>query len=71
MGRAANFCGADGLEICEPLTFKGREGSGHPGGRNAYSGTDTAKDWRKFAESYRLWWPSTIPTPRLTVGAAV
>jgi hypothetical protein len=55
MGRAANFCGADGLEICEPLTFKGREGSGHPGGRNAYLGTDTAKDWRKFAESYRLW----------------
>jgi hypothetical protein len=55
MGRAANFCGADGLEICEPLTFKGREGSGHPGGRNAYLGTDSAKDWRKFAESYRLW----------------
>ncbi|HEY2008149.1 MAG TPA: hypothetical protein VGH23_04115 [Rhizomicrobium sp.] len=55
MGRAANFCGADGLEICEPLTFKGREGSGHPGGRNAYLGADTAKDWRKFAESYRLW----------------
>jgi hypothetical protein len=55
MGRAANFCGADGLEICEPLTFKGREGSGHPGGRNAYLGADATKDWRKFAESYRLW----------------
>ncbi|HVW72257.1 MAG TPA: hypothetical protein VHC39_01350 [Rhizomicrobium sp.] len=55
IGRAANFCGADGLEICEPLTFKGREGSGHPGGRNAYLDADTAKDWRKFAESYRLW----------------
>ena len=55
MGRAANFCGADGLEICEPLTFKGREGSGHPGGRNAYAGADAAKDWRKYAESYRLW----------------
>jgi hypothetical protein len=55
VGSAANFCGADGLEICEPLTFKGREGSGHPGGRNAYLGADTAKDWRKFAESYRLW----------------
>ncbi|HVW75601.1 MAG TPA: hypothetical protein VHC39_18325, partial [Rhizomicrobium sp.] len=55
LGRAANFCGADGLEICEPLTFKGREGSGHPGGRNAYLGADSARDWRKFAESYRLW----------------
>ncbi len=55
LGRAANFCGASGVEICEPLTFKGREGSGHPGGRNAYLGADEAKDWRKFAESYRLW----------------
>ncbi|HWX90749.1 MAG TPA: hypothetical protein VNY75_10610 [Rhizomicrobium sp.] len=55
LGRSAHFCGAAGLEICEPLTFKGREGSGHPGGRNAYVGADEAKDWRKFAESYRLW----------------
>ena len=55
LGRSANFCGAAGLEICEPLTFKGREGSGHPGGRNAYAGADDAPDWRKFAESYRLW----------------
>ena len=36
-GRAANFCGAAGMELCEPLTFKGREGSGHAGGRNAYA----------------------------------
>ncbi|HXE09408.1 MAG TPA: hypothetical protein VN612_16005 [Acidobacteriaceae bacterium] len=36
-GRAANFCGASGLEIMEPLFFKGREGSGHPGGRDAYA----------------------------------
>jgi hypothetical protein len=50
-GRTSNFCGAAGLEICESLTFKGREGSGHPGGRNAYAdkaleqngGRDTAK----------------------------
>jgi hypothetical protein len=55
LSRSAHFCGAAGLEICEPLTFKGREGSGHSGGRNAYAGADEAKDWRKFAESYRLW----------------
>ncbi len=55
LGRSANFCGAAGLEICEPLTFKGREGSGHAGGRNAYLGADEDRDWRKFAESYRLW----------------
>jgi hypothetical protein len=41
-GRAANFCGAAGMELCEPLTFKGREGSGHPGGRNAYADASLA-----------------------------
>ncbi len=30
-GRTASFCGAAGLELMEPLTFKGREGSGQPG----------------------------------------
>ena len=57
-GRAAHFCGAAGMELCEPLTFKGREGSGHPGGRDAYvdsalEGTD--RDTRKFAITYLLW----------------
>jgi hypothetical protein len=57
-GRTAHFCNAAGFELMEPLTFKGREGSGHPGGRCAYAdktldpGID---DWRKFAVSYRLW----------------
>jgi hypothetical protein len=36
-GRSANFCGAAGMEIMEPLFFKGREGSGHPGGRDSYA----------------------------------
>ena len=27
-GRASSFCGSDGIEICEPLSFKGRKGSG-------------------------------------------
>lgn len=57
-GRTANFCGAAGLEICEPLTFKGREGLGHPGGRCAYA-DQTLKpvggDADKFAYSYRVW----------------
>jgi hypothetical protein len=57
-GRAAHFCGAAGMELCEPLTFKGREGSGHPGGRNAY--TDKVlgafhPDTEKFAITYRVW----------------
>jgi hypothetical protein len=57
-GRAANFCGAAGMELCEPLTFKGREGSGHPGGRNSYSDTTLAnfnRDTSKFAITYMLW----------------
>ena len=57
-GRAANFCGAAGMELCEPLTFKGREGSGHPGGRDAYSDATLAApdlDTAKFAVTYMLW----------------
>jgi hypothetical protein len=57
-GRTSNFCGAVGLEICEPLTFKGREGSGHPGGRCAYKKAalnPTGGDWEKFEYTYRLW----------------
>jgi hypothetical protein len=57
-GRAANFCGAAGMELCEPLTFKGREGSGHPGGRNAYADPSLAPaslDSTKFTLTYMLW----------------
>ena len=57
-GRTANFCGAAGLEICEPLTFKGREGSGHPGGRCAYADqtlNPVGGDANKFAYTYRVW----------------
>jgi hypothetical protein len=57
-GRASHFCGAAGIDICEPLTFKGREGSGQAGGRCAYvDATLDAKDagWTKFEYTYRLW----------------
>jgi hypothetical protein len=57
-GRAANFCGAAGMELCEPLTFKGREGSGHPGGRDAYVDSSLGSaslDTAKFALTYKLW----------------
>ena len=55
--RTAHFCGAAGLEICEPLTFKGREGSGHAGGRCAYldKSLEPEQDWQKFTYTYRLW----------------
>jgi len=55
-GRSANFCGAAGMEIMEPLFFKGREGSGHPGGRDAYVDESLdALDSAKFNLTYITW----------------
>jgi hypothetical protein len=56
-GRTAHFCGAVGLDLMEPLTFKGREGSGKPGGRCAYIDTalNPRYDWQKFELYYRVW----------------
>lgn len=57
-GRYATIGGSRGLEYCEPLFFKGRRGTGIPGGREVYErgdltlGTD---DWRKFSYTYLLW----------------
>ncbi len=41
----------------EPLTFKGREGSGHAGGRCAYADAslNPKADWEKFELYYRVW----------------
>ncbi len=57
-GRTSHFCGAAGLEIFEPLFFKGREGSGLPGGRCAYADASLNPklgDWEKFEYFYRVW----------------
>lgn len=56
-GRTAHFCGAAGLDLMEPLTFKGREGSGQPGGRCAYANAalEPRYDWQKFELYYRVW----------------
>jgi len=56
-GRSAHFGGAVGLDLMEPLTFKGREGSGRSGGRCAYlDATLSPKyDWQKFELYYRVW----------------
>ena len=57
-GRYAHFCGSVGLELSEPLSFKGRMGSGLAGGRNAYADASlrpSGGDWRKHAYTYRLW----------------
>jgi hypothetical protein len=56
-GRYAGFCGSKGMEIQEPLSFKGKQGSGLPGGRNAYqdAALKPTADWEKYAYTYRLW----------------
>ena len=56
-GRSSMFAGSDGVEWCEPLSFKGRMGTGIPGGRFNYQqqGLPTRYDWQKYAYQYRVW----------------
>ena len=55
--RAFQFCGSDGAELFEPLSFKGRRGSGIAGGRCAYadSSLNPRRDWEKYLYTYRVW----------------
>src|ERR1035441_1940929 len=59
--RAFQFCGSSGVEIMEPLSFKGRRGSGRmpsgPGGRCAYADASLRPrwDWEKYLDTYRVW----------------
>ena len=56
-GRAFSFCGSDGFELMEPLTFKGRRGSGIAGDRCAYADPALRPrwDWEKYLYTFRLW----------------
>jgi hypothetical protein len=56
-GRVSSFCGSNGTEIYEPLFFKGRKGSGLPGGRCAYADAalKPARDFEKYDYAYRVW----------------
>jgi hypothetical protein len=57
-GRVSSFCGSNGVEIFEPLFFKGRKGSGLSGGRDAYADNSLlAKggDFEKYDYTYRVW----------------
>jgi hypothetical protein len=55
--RAFNFCGSKGVELFEPLSFKGRRGSGVAGSRCAYADTSLEPpwDWEKYLYTYRVW----------------
>lgn len=55
-GREGTLAGCLGVEVMEPLSFKGRRGSGLPGGRTAHvrSLAPTGGDWTKYAYTFRL-----------------
>ncbi len=56
--RAFTFCGATGMDLMEPLTCRGRRGSGIEGTpRSGYAdgSLDTRWDWEKFSLWYRTW----------------
>jgi len=56
-GRNSVFCGSLGVELCEPLSFKGRMGTGTSGGRTGYQDKWRVhdRDWKKFEYTYRVW----------------
>lgn len=60
--RAFSFCGSDGVEIMEPLSFKGRRGSGFAGNRTAYADASLRPrwDWQKYEYAYRVWGRSAV-----------
>ena len=51
-----SFCGSAGVDLMEPLSFKGRRGSGVAGGRCGYLDTRLKPhwDWEKYLYSYRV-----------------
>ncbi|MGD0251654.1 MAG: twin-arginine translocation signal domain-containing protein [Verrucomicrobiota bacterium] len=57
-GQVSSFCGSNGVELYEPLYFKGRKGSGLPGGRDAYADISlkpAGGDFEKYEYTYRVW----------------
>lgn len=56
-GRSSMFAGSDGVEWCEPQSFKGRMGTGMPGQRFNYQkhGLAPRQDWQKYDYQYRVW----------------
>jgi len=56
-GRHSSIAGSRGVEWCEPLSFKGREGWGASGPRDGYADLSlhpAGGDWEKYRYAYRL-----------------
>lgn len=57
LARAGTFGGSQGWDWFEPLSLKGKKGSGHEGGRDLYRRDDLklgVDDWRKYRYTLRL-----------------
>ena len=56
-GQHSTFCNSLGVELCEPLSFKGRMGTGIKNGRFNYLNNKlrTNYDWQKYEYTYRIW----------------
>ncbi|MDB5245934.1 MAG: hypothetical protein JWQ40_328 [Segetibacter sp.] len=54
--RAFSFCGSAGVELMEPLSFKGRRGSGIAGDRCGYADASLSPrwDWEKYLYTLRV-----------------
>jgi hypothetical protein len=55
--RSFAFCGSTGADVMEPLTCRGRRGSGAPGSRTGYADArlEPRWDWMKYEYWYRVW----------------
>jgi hypothetical protein len=56
--RAFSFCGSTGVDLMEPLTCRGRRGTGIPGTRRSGYADATLEpqdDWQKYEYWYRTW----------------
>ncbi len=52
------FCGTDGVDLMEPLTCRGRRGTGIPGTRRSGyidASLEPRYDWEKYLYWYRVW----------------
>jgi hypothetical protein len=56
--RAFQFCGSTGMDLMEPLTFRGRRGTSVTGSRRSGYTDESLEprwDWQKYDAWYRLW----------------
>jgi hypothetical protein len=57
-GRFGTFCGSQGIEWFDPMSFKARKDSGSSGGRDTYADSTlglNGHEWKKYRYTYRLW----------------